>query len=141
MPDRAAISFLGRSARARVADQLWISVDLTVEPRKDDPATGSWRTHTLRYNFSLFPTEKEQRYFLAYHYHPGVGVDWPHVHISGQAKWLPTGLRKGHIATGRMSIEVFVFFLVQELKVKPRRVTWDRDLRKTLDVFHERRTW
>lgn len=141
VPDRAAISFLGRSARAKVRTDVWISVDMTVEPRRDDSDTGSWRTHTLRYNFSLFPDEREQKYLLAYHYHPGVGVDWPHAHISGQAKWLPTGLRKGHLATGRMTIESFAFFLIEEMNVKPRRAQWERDLRKTLDVFQSRRTW
>ena len=114
---------------------------MTVEPRQDDDETGSWRTHTLRYNFSLFPDAREQKYLLSYHYHPGVGVDWPHVHVSGTASWLPAGLRKGHLASGRMTIESFVYFLIEEMKVAPKRKTWKRDLRTTLDAFQARRTW
>ena len=41
----------------------------------------------------------------------------------------PPGLRKSHLVTGRLTIEGFARFLVEEMNVRPRRATWDRDLR------------
>ena len=136
-----AVTFRGVAARAKVAEKLWISISMNLEPARDSDGGRQWRTHTRRYSYSVFATETGRTEYLSYDFHPPAGVSWPHVHINGKADWLPRGMRKRHLATGRMTVEHFVTFLIDEFGVEPRRRTWERDLKRNLDIFRNRRTW
>lgn len=85
-PMRAAITFGGAPPRAKVGrgQERWIEANVAVEARQDDAETGSWRTHTLRYDFSLYDSADAGRALLAYHFHPnpsGAGYLRPHLHV------------------------------------------------------------
>lgn len=136
-----AITFPGAAARARVARDLWISVAMEVEARRDDPETRSWRTHTIRYDYALFAGKQADAERLSYHYHPTSGVVLPHLHVNVRPRWAPRGLRKKHLPTGRVAFEDFVEVLIEEFDVRPKRDDWRSVLDQNREVFRDRRTW
>jgi len=63
-------------------------VNVTVDARHDDEHDGGWRTHTLRYDLSLYDRPAGGNCWLAYHFHPnptGSGYLRPHVHVGADA--------------------------------------------------------
>jgi hypothetical protein len=136
-----AVTFKGRSARAKVANKIWIAVSINLQPAREEPGSAFWRTHTKRYSFSIWGSETGRTEFLSYDYHPPTGQLWPHIHVNGKADWRPTGLRRSHIATGRMTLEHFVMLLIDEFNVIALRKTWRKTLDDNLKIFARRRTW
>lgn len=143
---RAGVTFGGAPPRAKVGRGIerWIEVNVTVEARQDDAETGSWRTHTLRYDYSLYDTAAEGHYLLAYHFHPdpeGVGHQRPHVHVRSRPAWAPRALERTHLPTGRVACEAFVGMLIEEFQIRHARPDWERILAKRQEMFESRRTW
>jgi hypothetical protein len=114
---------------------------MEVEPRDDDEEAGNWRTHTLRYGYSVFGDERGSDEWLAYHFHPSTGVAHPHLHLNADALWAPKGLRKRHLPTGRVSLEDVVHVLVEDFGVSPRRKGWFKEIDRNRQMFDARRNW
>ncbi len=97
-----------------------------------------WVVHSTAYHDQI--RDDHAREFIAYHWHPGLGVDFPHVQFKSLST--PVDLRTSHIPTGRVSFEAVVRFLIDELAVEPIR---DDDWRTMLDrneqVFDRQQTW
>jgi hypothetical protein len=137
----AAITF-GRTPRVKVGPHRWIEVHMAVEAREDDAETGTWRTHTLRYYFSLFDVPAEGDFVLSYHLHPDPGgFARSHVHVRAQPSWAGKSLHKVHLPTGRVALEAFVRLIVEELDGQPIRKDWDDRLRRFEERFDQRKTW
>lgn len=136
--DTVAISFGGRSARARVGTGGWAAVDMRVKPARI--SRNLWHVHTVYYAFSVFPDERERRELLCYHFHPESSTSGPHLHVNAEATWR-SDLRRSHLATSRVTVEQFVEFLIRELGVRPKRSDWSEILTENLARFEERRTW
>lgn len=140
--ERVAITFAGRSGRAKVnRRRVWLSVAMEVEPRRDDIDTNSWRTHTLRYDYSLFGDERGSDEWLAYHFHPRTPKDLPHLHVNADAGWATRGLRRRHLPTGRVALEDVIQSLIEDFGVVPLKDAWRRDLDRNRRIYADRRTW
>lgn len=113
---------------------------MTVEPKEDDEATGSWRTHTTWYDYAIFGSEDGSDEWLSYHYHPETHA-LPHLHVNIDPPWGRRGFRKTHLPTGRIVLEDFVQLLIDEFGVGPLRHSWKKVLRDNRAMFIERRTW
>jgi hypothetical protein len=145
-PFRGAITFGGTPPRAKVGrrQERWIEVNLAIEARQDDEETGSWRTHTLRYDFSLYDSPDAGPALLAYHFHPdpeGRGHQRPHLHVRAEPAWARRSLARAHLPTGRVTCESFVRLLIEEFGIRRARSDWDQVLSRRESVFEARRTW
>lgn len=139
--DRVAITFPGRSGRAKAnRRRLWLSIAMEIEPRRDDVETRGWRTHTLRYDYSIFGDERGSDEWFAYHFHPAAYA-YPHLHVNAAAGWAPSGLRRRHLPTSRVILEDVIQFLVDDLGVTPLKDSWQRDLDRNRAIYAGRRTW
>lgn len=114
---------------------------MEIQPREDDPGTQTWRTHTIAYDYSVYGAEDDPRERFSYHFHPESGVEFPHLHVNVRPVWVRKGLRKKHLATGRVSIEDFIQVLVEEFDVTPRRKDWRDVLEENRRIFSQRKTW
>ena len=114
---------------------------MELEPRQDDASSGTWRTHTLRYGYTLFGSENDPDEWLAYHYHPQTGVAAPHLHINADASWARKGLRKKHLPTGRVALEDVIQVVVEEFGARPTRSDWRKKLDVNRRMFDQRRNW
>ena len=141
---RAAIRFAA-SPRAKVGrrQERWISINVVVEAVQDDADTGSWRTHTRLYDFSLFDHPFEGDFLLGYHFHPsprGHGYGGPHLHVGARPSWA-RGLKKTHLPTGRLHLEPFIRLLIEEMGIRRHRSDWRDIIARAEGRFADRRTW
>jgi hypothetical protein len=102
------------------------------------PTHDGWAVRSTAYRYQV--RDDEEREIIAYHWHPGLGVDYPHVQFKSLSA--PVDLRKSHIPTGRISFEAVVRFLVDELEVEPiRDDDWRTMLDRNEEMFDRQRTW
>ncbi|HEU0116550.1 MAG TPA: hypothetical protein VFQ80_17800, partial [Thermomicrobiales bacterium] len=102
------------------------------------PTEGGWVVHSTAYHYQI--RDDHEREIIAYHWHPGLGVDYPHVQF--KSLFAPIDLRKSHIPTGRVSFEAVVRFLIDELSVMPiRNDDWRAILNRNEQTFDRQRTW
>jgi hypothetical protein len=73
---------------------------------------------------------------MSWHWHPGVGVDHPHLHVSSN----PAG-KHAHLPTGRVSIESVLRMLIDELGVPALKDDYATVLKRAEDNFIEYRRW
>lgn len=141
---RAAIRFANtRRAKVGRRQERWISINVVVDAVQDDATTGTWRTHTRLYDFSLFDHPSEGDFLLAYHFHPsrdGSGSADPHMHVGARPAWA-RGLKKVHLPTGRIHVEAFIRLLIVELGIRRQRSDWRKVLQRGERRFADRRTW
>ena len=139
--DLFALLFLTESRRVKVnRRRLWISIAIELRTNIDDEGEG-WRTHVLKYAFSVFGDERGTTEWLAYHFHPRGGSAEPHLHVNASPEWARKGLRKQHLVTGRAPVEGFVEMLITEFGAVPLKTNWKRELTRTRATFDVRRTW
>ena len=97
---------------------------------------GPWKVSTSAYYYGI--KDGEGREILAYHWHPGIGSTYPHLHFhSGTGKLLT----KAHIPTRRISLEEVLRFTIEELGVKPLRSNWKEILALTQKRYESFRSW
>ncbi len=106
---------------------------------KDDkaPRARLWRASTVAYFYQL--DDSAGRELAAWHWHPGTGAAFPHIHVaSGPIE------KQVHLPTGRVSIESILRLLLDELEVPPVRAhagDYGRILDKAEGDFIEHRSW
>jgi hypothetical protein len=100
---------------------------------------GPWKMATTTYIYALQDSEGKE--VISYHYHPGAGVTFPHMHVRSNVQIGPRPLRKYHLPTGRVSLEEVLRQALSELKVKPARPNWREVLDETQSKYEEYRTW
>jgi hypothetical protein len=126
-----------RSARLGSVVQLQLRQQFRILKNDREPRSSRWHVSTCAYFYQL--DDESGRELAAWHWHPGVGVDYPHLHTSGG----PLG-KAFHLPTGRVSIESVLSLLLGELAVKPTRShekDWDAILRASERRFIEHRRW
>ncbi len=96
-----------------------------------------WTVHTESYAYPV--QDGRRRELMAYHWHPERGVSYPHAHFKGLTS--PIDLSRHHIATGRVSLEAVVRFLISELAVTPLRNDWNDVLAMNERGFVQKRRW
>lgn len=101
-------------------------------PKRDRPRLGHYKVSTRWYRYNVLTHRKHE--ILSYQWHPGSGIDFPHLHIDA--------LERCHLPTGRISIEQFVRLLVDDFDVKPRKgCNWQAVLSEAEERFRSYRTW
>ncbi len=95
------MSFPGRWVPLHGAHELELSLlhNYTVTEGE-----GGWVVHSTAYYYQV--RDEANREIVAYHWHPGVGVDHPHIHL--RTLTTPIDLSKRHVPTGRVSLEAVV---------------------------------
>jgi hypothetical protein len=105
----------------------------------EDPERGPWKVSIVRYAHSL--STKEGKEILAFHWHPGSGPDWPHVHVGTIAlKKRGTLTRKSHVPTGRVAVEQVLRLAIEDLGVGAAD-DWPQVFEESQSQFEEYRTW
>ncbi len=97
----------------------------------------SWHVSSVAYFYQL--SDNSGKELVAWHWHPGRGVDHPHIHTA------LGDIGKGiHLPSGRVSIESVIRMLIDELGVQPTRDHKD-DWREVIDhaesLFLKHRRW
>jgi hypothetical protein len=105
-------------------------------------APESWRVHSREYSYEL--TAADARPIMRWDWHPDgqAGEDpvaWPHVHLRGYTQ--PVDLSRGHVPTGRVSLEAIVRYLIRDLRVQQRRPDWAAVLDRNEAAFIAHRSW
>lgn len=100
---------------------------------------GPWKVATAAYVYSL--RSKEGREVVAYHWHPDIGVPFPHMHIRSDIRVGPRDLHKYHLPTGRVALEEVLRQAITELGVDAIRDDWREVLDDTQAAYEAYRTW
>ena len=80
-----------------------------------------WRVKTEGYIYRL--DDEQGQEIISYHWHPLTGnIVYPHLHFK-RTPYLQ--IQKGHVPTGRIAIEFFVKYLIDDWGVKPLREDWE----------------
>lgn len=116
---------------------LSVTIILALGEQVANPVDRRWQASPAMYEYRL--ADHIGRELLVYHWQPGprfLGPDHPHLHVSAAldaqvdaVTRREIGLDKLHIATGVVSLAVFVRMLITEFGVAPLRHDW----RETLD--------
>jgi hypothetical protein len=99
---------------------------------------GPWKASNLAYNYTLY--DEDETEVLAYHWHPNVGPPTTHLHLY-QASGAVAYLAKRHMPTERISVEEFLRFVIEELRVQPIRNDWSDILKSNYQLHRRYRTW
>jgi hypothetical protein len=101
---------------------------------------GLWKVTVDAYEYTLLD-EGLERELIAYHKHPrgSRSVSYPHLHVLVPAE--RPELAMAHLPTRRISVEEFLYCLIRDFRVRPRRGDWEEVLRRNRERFDEYRTW
>lgn len=105
---------------------------------KAEGERGPWKVSTAAYYYGIH--DNRQSEILSYHWHPGTERQDPHLHFESSSKVIDF-LRGIHLPTGRVSLEEVLWFLIEELKVKPLRRDWNKVLQSTQSQYERFRSW
>jgi hypothetical protein len=80
---------------------------------------------------------------VAYHWHPhGVShVTVPHFHLGHASGVTRPELIAAHLPTGRVSLEQFIRFLLEDFEIRPNKSDWRGILERTQAAFEHHRSW
>jgi len=100
-----------------------------------------YRVRTAYYAYGLEDLEGDE--IFAYHWHPyGISpVGYPHLHLKHGARIGRPELIRGHLPTGRVSLEDVLTLVIEQFDVKPLRSDWREVLEESADMFRKNRTW
>jgi hypothetical protein len=90
-----------------------------VREAADPPAADAWQVVLSQYQYSL--ADDEGREIVAYHWHPPLGIDGPHLHLSAAAGSLRPELQTAHLPTGYVPFADIVLMLIRDFNVKARQ--------------------
>lgn len=128
----------GALAKLQTDPALFLTVLIRFHIRRAKGKRGPWKVSTVAYYYGIH--DSDGREVLAYHWHPGVGPTYPHLHFhtaTGSAKFLS----KAHIPTRRISLEEVLRFLIEQLGAKPRRSNWREILAGSQERYESFRSW
>jgi hypothetical protein len=101
------------------------------------PRSRQLRVSTAAYFYQL--DDSSGREMASWHWHPGTGLAYPHVHVAGGV--LP---KQSHLPTGRVSMESVLRLLLTDLQVPPTRShahDYEKILAKVEGDFIGHRSW
>ncbi len=136
--------------RRKDGTKLYLELDQHVEVVKASVEKGDrYRVSTVRYIYAIW--ESPDDCLIGWHYHPDLGVTFPHVHVydkkTDEEKQMgrkPSLLHKLHIPSGRVSLEDVIHFAITELGVVPnkkRENDWQQVLKETSARFEASKSW
>jgi hypothetical protein len=128
----------GAPSRLRSNPAFFLSVLIQYKLTKAEGERGPWKVSTAAYAYGLH--DKEQSEIISYHWHPGVGRRYPHLHL-GAGSGVAQYLEKVHVPTRRISLEEILRFAIEELRVRPLRRDWEKVLELAQSQFEKFRTW
>lgn len=131
---------LGNPEPIRLRDtDLGLSVALHYHIVEAEGERGPIKVSTSGYYYTVH--DQDGRDILAFHWHPQVGVTYPHLHIGAGAQAGRPEFEHAHIPTGRVALEAVLRLLIRDFGVRPLRPEWDRELAEAEMDFETWRTW
>lgn len=106
---------------------------------KAEASRGPFKVSTVAYNYGIHTEDGGD--LLAFHWHPGINYELPHVHVGRGLGRLQRRAPHFHIPTGRLCLEEVLNFAIRELLVRPARDDWERVLETGQRAFEDWRTW
>lgn len=123
----------GRIALRSDSGLVEISMIMNYRVLEAEGERGPWKVTTVGYLYHLYIDGQER---VLYHFHPLTTPHIPHPHLHiGEPR-----IRKNHIPSGRVSVEAFLRFLIDEHGVKA-AAGWEAALGDTQKRFEKYRTW
>jgi hypothetical protein len=100
-----------------------------------------WKVETVGYYYEL-QTESNAE-ILSYHWHPESRspLIFPHMHIGEGSGATVRGLFEPHFPTPRMSLEEFLWMLIEDFGVQSRQRKWKKLLNQNRTRYEKYRTW
>lgn len=134
---------LALESNLRGEDARWsMSFGQTYElVETDDPKRGPWKVSTRAYSYTLDDAEGHE--VLAYQWHPDgpSAMKRPHMHFGAGARIEGAPVARVHFPTNRISIEDFLWLLLEEFDVQALRADWCDVLGQTRGAFEAWQTW
>ena len=103
---------------------------------EDSVPRGPWEVSTAGYLYSLKDSSTD-REILAYHWHPAVGVTFPHLHLEAAALVGREDVAEAHLPTNRVALEDVLRLAISSFGVRPLRDDWSEILDSTQGAFEE----
>jgi hypothetical protein len=129
----------GIPSTLKSSPRLYLTVKMLYRVTEVEGDRGPCKVSTAAYYYALH--DARQRELIAFHWHPEAeGPKEPHLHIYAPSNVIDL-LAKVHLPSGRIALEQFLRFLIQELEVKPVRPDWDRILSGTQKAYERFRSW
>lgn len=100
-----------------------------------------WKVQTVGYYYEL-QTEFNAE-IIAYHWHPESRspLVFPHMHIGKGSGATVKGLFERHFPTIRMSLEEFLWMLIEDFGVRHEQEDWKKILNRGRIRYEKNRTW
>jgi hypothetical protein len=102
-----------------------------------------WRVSSLRYEYAIEVSKKKHE-VVAFHWegHNSGAAPFAHLHLGhANVSSAPLLGPKAHIPTGRVAIEDVVYFLIEDLGVKPLKPDWKEVLARVRQQFMNYKSW
>jgi hypothetical protein len=118
---------------------LTVALNYLIIERDDERPDARFKVSTQRYQHAI--TDADGTEVIAWHWHPGESAPaaTPHIHVTGA-----TGdhiVRRGHVPTGRVTVEAVIRYALSELAATPNRQDWTTILDKCEGDFRTFATW
>lgn len=142
--DRASLEFRqgGDSVAVKVGRGYYLFLSQTLEAKKIKAK--EYRLRTLAYAYRIgFGPRREDEWFVRWEYNSREHIDAlhprHHCHLAAAAHCggKEFSLEKLHIASGWVTIEEVIRFLIYELKVRPKSADWDARLQASEELFRK----
>jgi len=135
----------GKPVRLRGPHHLTLVVSHKFQIVEADGARGPLKVRTINYFYEIATQSGEE--VLTYHWTPETqeGRTYGHLHVGtaciAETSPLPhKRFHRLHIPTARVSLESLLHFLIEDLKVPPRKDDWAAILNATEQAFNEFKT-
>jgi hypothetical protein len=85
--------------------------------------------------------DADERALFAYHWHPDLAIEHPHLHVPVAVHAAAPRLAKVHLPTARIALEDVLVLLLAEFRVRGRDTNWRAVLARTKTSFLTGRSW
>lgn len=119
---------------------LSVRLNYVITDRPDERRDQRYKVSTQRYQHSISDATSSAE-IIAWHWHPGGSPTsaLPHIHVTGP----PDGpvVRRGHVPSGRVTVEAVVRYALSDLACTADREDWEAVLDKCEGDFRTFATW
>ncbi len=131
--DRPHDLTLGQDGPVRLGGESRLALSVKMQYRIVEGSAGPrrWAVNVVAYQHAIL--DRDGREIVAYHWHPGGRVTFPHLHLGAGAAEGPLrpDLAGTHLPTGHVTLQDVLRMAVVELGVRPLRPDWDEVLHRS----------
>lgn len=119
--------------------RLSVRLNYLIVARPTERRAQRYKISTQRYQHGI-SDEATSAEIIAWHWHPGDATPpAPHIHVTGREGSPIT--RRGHVPSGRVSVEAVVRYALSELQCKANRADWVDVLDRCEQDFRTFASW